>query len=150
MTNPAANTQMPGAAVHSANATACDTPAATSAPRRENRSASAPVGTSASSPTTDHSVNSSEICPSPSPVSVNSSAYSGYSGSASDSRAHPTARRANRPAGSAVRQPNGMRGTLPSRPLSGSRFPVRSAQRLSDLPKASAIGPVTSCPAPST
>ncbi len=87
----------------------------------------------------DQSANSSETCRSSSPVSVNSSAYSGYSGSASDSSAQPTARRANRPAGSVVRQPNGMR----------ARYP-RARQRLNDFPNASAIGPVTSWPAPST
>jgi len=44
------------------------------APRRDQRSARAPVGTSASSPVTDHSANSAEISPPDSPVSTNSSA----------------------------------------------------------------------------
>ena len=53
ITKPTAKAQKPGAAVHTTKATACRTDARTTAPRRDQRSASAPAGTSVTSAVTD-------------------------------------------------------------------------------------------------
>jgi hypothetical protein len=60
-------------------------------------------------PTTDQITSSAEIRASDSPVSANSSAYSGYSGTISASSVHPTMSRARgRAAGGRGRQPKRM------------------------------------------
>jgi hypothetical protein len=55
-------------------AAACRTPASTTTPRRDHRSANAPDGTSQTNPVTDQMANSAEICALERPVSRKSSA----------------------------------------------------------------------------
>jgi hypothetical protein len=74
MTKPIANAAYPGAAVHTTNAAACSTPASTTAPRRDHRSASAPAGTSVRNAVADQIANSPETWASDRPVSRKRSA----------------------------------------------------------------------------
>jgi hypothetical protein len=73
-TKPTAKAHTCGAAVQMTKATAWRTPARTTTPRRDHRSASTPEGTSVTNPVTDQIAKSAEICAFERPVSRKSSA----------------------------------------------------------------------------
>lgn len=75
-TKPAANPQNDGNSTQAVYPKACSTPETTSEPRRENRSASAPDGTSKTTAVSDQIASSTEIWASDSPLSAKSNAYS--------------------------------------------------------------------------
>jgi hypothetical protein len=73
-------------------------------------------------------MNSAEICDADIPASANSSAYRGYSGTASASAHHATARRASRVASSGDRREDHHGGCIP--PLYHPAVPVPHRSRV--------------------